>query len=108
MGKSDLKSGDIQYEAAPIHNPTNAKVENVSVIEDSACRVNFISPRIARLCNLTLYPTTTIEHATSMGSFASDQRTEATWLGNGGNKDLSGSISRLRMCPLRCLLERNS
>ncbi|KAE8448983.1 hypothetical protein EG329_008571 [Mollisiaceae sp. DMI_Dod_QoI] len=77
-------SGDIQYKLAHIHNPTNGQVKEVTVVEDSACRVNFVSPAVARLCNLTIYSTSEIEHATLMGSFTSDQWTEVNWVGKSG------------------------
>jgi hypothetical protein len=53
----------------------------VEVIEDTACRVNFISPELARLCSLTSFPTSPIEFATLMGRFTSNQWTEVTWSG---------------------------
>ncbi|KUJ08803.1 uncharacterized protein LY89DRAFT_724806 [Mollisia scopiformis] len=78
-------SGDIQYKSAQILDPTRGRGEEVTVIEDSACRVNFISPRIARLCNITHYPTPPIEHGTMTGRFVADRWAEVTWLGNNGN-----------------------
>jgi hypothetical protein len=56
------------------------------VIEDTACRVNFIAPKVVRLCGLTAYETPPIEHATMTGSFVSKQWTEVTWLGKNRRK----------------------
>jgi hypothetical protein len=53
----------------------------VEVIEDTACRVNFISPKMARLCGLASYPASPIQNATLMGNFISHQWTEVTWSG---------------------------
>jgi hypothetical protein len=72
---------DIQYKSAEIYDSANNKMNVVEVIEDTACRVNFISPETARLCNLTSYPTSPIEFATLMGRFTSNQWTEVTWSG---------------------------
>jgi len=74
-------SGNIQYKSAQIHDPTTGQVKEVTVIEDSACRVNFISPGLARVCNLTAYSSPPITHATMTTQFTSSQRTEVTWLG---------------------------
>ncbi|CZR58573.1 uncharacterized protein PAC_08465 [Phialocephala subalpina] len=76
---------DVQYKSAQIHNPTNGHVEEVTVIEDSGCRVNFVHPRIARLCNLTICSVPPIQHSTLTGIFTSDQAAEVTWLGQNGN-----------------------
>lgn len=81
---SNQVPSDISYKSAQIHNPTNADVEEVTVIEDSGCRVNFVHPRIARLCKLTICSVPPIQHVTMTGSFISDQATELTWLGKKG------------------------
>ena len=53
----------------------------VSVIEDTACRVNFISPKMARLCSLTSWETESINHTTLMGNFTTRLWAEVNWSG---------------------------
>ncbi|KAH8591692.1 hypothetical protein B0O99DRAFT_268484 [Bisporella sp. PMI_857] len=74
-------SGNIRYKSAQILDPATGQVIEVTVIEDSACQSNFISPEVARLCNLDLHPTPSIEHTTLKGSFISDLWTQITWIG---------------------------
>jgi hypothetical protein len=51
------------------------------VIEDSACRVNFISPNVAKRCNLAIKPTPPIENQTWIGTFTSNQGAFVDWVG---------------------------
>jgi hypothetical protein len=55
------------------------------VIEDTACGINFISPRVATQCNLTLFSTEPIHNQTLMGNFTSNQWTEVSWIGSSSN-----------------------
>jgi hypothetical protein len=85
VDQSRQDSGDIQYKSAEIYDPKNNSMNTVEVIEDTACRINFISPVVAERCNLTSYPTTPVQNATLMGVFTSNMWTEVTWLGRSGN-----------------------
>jgi hypothetical protein len=85
IDQSRQNSGDVHFKSAQVHNPTTNEVTEVTVIEDSACQLNFISREVAELCHLTIYPTARVENATLMGSFHSDQWTEVSWLGKNGN-----------------------
>ena len=77
----DDDTGDIEYKSANIHNPKDGQLLEVTVIEDSACRVNFISPNVAKRCNLDITSTPPIESQTWMGKFTSNQGAFVTWFG---------------------------
>jgi hypothetical protein len=62
-------------------------MNTVEVIEDTACRINFISPLVAERCNLTSYSTTPVQNTTLTGTFTSNMWTEVTWLGKSGHHE---------------------
>jgi hypothetical protein len=80
----DEDIGDIEYKSANIHNSKDGNLEEVTVIEDSACRVNFITPRIAKRCNLAITSTPPITNQTWMGEFTSSKGALVTWVGKSG------------------------
>ena len=80
----DDDTGDIEYKSANIHNSKDGGLEEVTVIEDSACRVSFISPIVAKRCNLAIQSTPPIKNQTWIGTFTSNQGAMVTWVGKSG------------------------
>lgn len=54
------------------------------MIEDSGCQVNFISPNVAKRCNLAIKSTPPIMNQTWIGTFTSNQGALVTWVGKSG------------------------
>lgn len=54
------------------------------MIEDSACRVNFISPKVAEQFNLVIQEAPPITYHTWAGAFTSTRGAPVTWLGKKG------------------------
>ncbi|RFU32138.1 hypothetical protein B7463_g4219, partial [Scytalidium lignicola] len=79
-------SGDVQYRSAQIFDETIADLRPVRVIEDSACRVNFITPSLVNFCNLIVEPAELVKIVTLMGEFISDRGARVQWIGRGENK----------------------
>ncbi|KAH6710952.1 hypothetical protein BKA61DRAFT_612750 [Leptodontidium sp. MPI-SDFR-AT-0119] len=82
--QNSSNSGDLQYKLARILDPTRGETEEVTVLEDSCCQVNFVHPRVAKACNLNLYPAPPIKHAMMKGTFESNRGTEIRWIGQDG------------------------
>lgn len=102
--QSTPSSGSMQYKVAQIHDPTKNQMNSVNVIEDTACGKNFISPGVAKRCNLTVFSATPIINQTLMGNFTSNQWTEVTWVGSSGNNGRDWFYVAPEQAPIEVLV----
>jgi len=79
---------------AKVHNVRTGRFEVVTVMVDSGCRENFMSPNVAQRCNLTIEPTQPIEMLSWSGEFTADGKASVSWVGKDGKRrDTSFYIS---------------
>jgi hypothetical protein len=75
----------IDYKWAQIFNPSNSLVTDARVIEDTGTQVNFISPALAKACDLRIDPTQVTVHKVITGQqFKADKWVQVEFIGKGG------------------------
>ena len=77
-----MRSTGLQYKLAHIHDPTYGVMREVTVIEDSACKANFVHPMVVKHCHLQEHPAKPIKHKMMTGDFQSDKEVELSWIGH--------------------------